>query len=72
MSIERQEPFASSPTNANTLIWRVTFSEPVLNVDTADFTVSGTTATVTAVSAAAGVANAYDVTASGGNLNRSQ
>ena len=67
MSIVRQDP-ASTPTNADTLIWRVTFSEPVLNVDTADFTVSGTTATVTAVSAAAGVANAYDVTASGGNL----
>ena len=43
-----------------------------MNVDTADFTVSGTTATVTAVSAAAGEANAYDVTASGGNLDRSQ
>ena len=67
MSIVRQDP-ASTPTNADTLIWRVTFSEPVSNVDTADFTVSGTTATVTAVSAAAGVANAYDVTASGGNL----
>ena len=67
-SIERQDP-ASTPTNADTLTWRVTFSEPVLNVDTTDFTVSGTTATVTAVSAAAGVANAYDVTASGGNLN---
>ena len=67
-SIERHVP-ASTPTNANTLIWRVTFSEPVLNVDTADFTVSGTTATVTAVSAAAGVTGAYDVTASGGNLN---
>ena len=42
-SIKRQTP-TSSPTNADTLTWRVTFSEAVENVDAADFTVAGTTA----------------------------
>ena len=65
-SIVRQIP-ASSPTNANSLTWRVTFSEAVLNVDATDFAVSGTTATLT-VAAVSGVTGAYDVTASGGNL----
>ena len=63
-SITRQNPTVS-PTNADSLTWRVTFSEAVSNVDAADFVVSGTTATVTAVAAVTG---AYDVTASGGNL----
>ena len=66
-SITRQNPTVS-PTNADSLTWRVTFSETVLNVDAADFAVSGTTATVTAVAAVSGVTGAYDVTASGGNL----
>ena len=63
----RQTP-TSSPTNADSLTWRVTFSEAVSNVDAADFAVSGTTATVTAVAAVSGVTGGYDVTASGGNL----
>ena len=63
----RQNP-TSSPTNADSLTWRVTFSEAVSNVDAADFVVSGTTATVTAVAAVSGVTGAYDVTASGGDL----
>ena len=66
-SIVRETP-TSSPTNADSLTWRVTFSEAVSNVDAADFAVSGTTATVTAVAAVSGVTGAYDVTASGGNL----
>ena len=65
-SIVRQIP-TSSPTNANTLTWRVTFSEAVQRVDAADFSVSGTTATL-AVSAVTGVTGAYDVTATGGDL----
>ena len=44
-SIVRQIP-TSSPTNADSLTWRVTFSEAVSNVDAADFAVSGTTATM--------------------------
>ena len=66
-SIARQNP-TSSPTNADSLTWRVTFSEAVSNVNAADFVVSGTTATVTAVAAVSGVTGGYDVTASGGNL----
>ena len=66
-SIERQTPTAS-PTNADDLTWRVTFGEAVANVDAADFAVSGTTATVTAVTAVSPVTGAWDVTASGGNL----
>ena len=66
-SIERQAP-ATEATNADSLTWRVTFSEAVANVDTGDFTVSGTTATVTAVTEVAGVDHAWDVTASGGDL----
>ena len=65
-SIVRQIP-ASSPTNADQLTWRVTFSEAVSNVDATDFAVRGTTATLT-VAAVSGVTGAYDVTASGGNL----
>ena len=65
-SITRQTPSAS-PTNADVLTWRVTFSEAVANVDTADFAIAGTTATLTAA-AVPGSSLAYDVTASGGDL----
>ena len=65
-SIARQTP-ASSPTNADSLTWRVTFNEDVENVDTMDFEVSGTTATPTAVSEVT-ASTVYDVTVSGGNL----
>ena len=63
-SIEHHDP-PHSPTNANSLIWRVTFDEVVSNVDAADFSVTGTTATVTTVT---GSGATYDVTASGGDL----
>ena len=66
-SIERLEP-ATSPTNADTLTWRVTFTEDVSNVDETDFTVDGTTGTVTSVTAHGGSASVYDVTVSGGDL----
>ena len=66
-SIERQIPGAS-PTNADSLTWRITFSETVVNVDTADFTVSGSTATVTNVEPVGGEPLAYDVTVSSGDL----
>ena len=64
-SIDRQTP-PSSPTNADTLTWRVAFNEEVKNVDATDFTVSGTTATLTLSEVTA--ATVYDVTASGGDL----
>ena len=66
-SIERQSP-SSSPTNEDALTWQVTFDEAVLNVDAADFTVSGTTATVTDASPIAGKTGVYAVTVSGGDL----
>ena len=66
-SILRQTPTAS-PTDADELTWRVTFSEEVANVDSADFEVTGTTATVTAVTAVSSMTGAWDVKASGGDL----
>ena len=65
-SIVRQDP-AASPTNANSLTWRVTFSEDVANVDNADFTVTGTMAAVTGVTVVT-APTVYDVTVSGGDL----
>ncbi|MBC6409320.1 MAG: hypothetical protein GDA42_02525, partial [Ekhidna sp.] len=56
---------SASPTNADELVWEITFSEAVENVDMADFTVSATTATVTNVT---GSGTTYTVTVSGGNL----
>ena len=64
-SITRQTP-ASSPTNADSLTWHVTFSEDVANVDAADFEVSGTTAALTYSTVTA--STVHSVTASGGNL----
>ena len=65
ISFTRQNPL-TSPTSADTLIFRATFSEAVMGVGTADFTVTGTTATVTGIgSVGTGV---YDVTVSGGDL----
>ena len=63
-SITRQSP-TTSPTDANSLTWRVTFDEAVQNVDKADFQVSGTTATLSVSAISTSV---YDVTASGGDL----
>ena len=64
-SITRHSP-SSSPTNADSLTWRVTFDEVVQNVDAGDFQVSNTTALLR-VSQVSDT-NAYDVTASDGNL----
>ena len=64
-SIVRNDP-TTSPTNYDSLIWRVTFSENVQNVDDADFSVSGTTATPTVTEVTA--SSVYDVTVSGGDL----
>ena len=66
LSFTRQIP-ATSPTNADTLVFRATFSEGVQNVDSADFTLNGTTtATVTGLTAVN--ASTYNVTVSGGDL----
>ncbi len=64
-SIERFIPLAS-PTDSNTLTWRVEFSEDVQNVDVSDFSLSGTTATLS--TSRAGTSSLYNVVASGGDL----
>jgi predicted outer membrane repeat protein len=66
ISFTRQTP-GTSPTNANSLIFRATFDEAVKNANAADFAVNGTTsATVTNVTVVD--AHIYDVTVSGGDL----
>ena len=64
-SIARLTPSGQN-TNADSLVFRATFSESVVNVNAADFTINGTTtATITGVS---GSAAQYDITVSGGDL----
>ena len=67
VSVTRQSP-ATSPTDADSLTWRVTFNEAVTGVDGADFTITGAPATTASITAVAGAGNARDVTASGGDL----
>ncbi|MGB0564613.1 MAG: DUF4347 domain-containing protein, partial [Spirulinaceae cyanobacterium] len=56
----------TSPTNADILVFQASFDEDVQNVDAADFTVNGSTATVTNVTQVN--ASTYNITVSGGNL----
>ena len=66
-SITRQDP-ASSPTNADSLTWRVTFSEAVQNVTDADFAVAGAGTATLAVTAVGTEGTTYDVKAKDGDL----
>ena len=63
-SITRNAPTAET-TNADSLVFQATFSEAVENVDATDFTVSGTTATITNIT---GSGTTYEFTVSGGDL----
>ncbi|MCT4610093.1 MAG: Ig-like domain-containing protein, partial [Pelagimonas sp.] len=66
LSIAQNSP-AQSTTNADTLIFRVTFSEDVQGVNAGDFAVTGgTTATVSQITPVSGAV--YDVQISGGDL----
>ena len=66
LSITRQTP-ATTETDADTLVFRVTFSESIQNITATDFNVSGgSTATVSSITAVS--ATAYDITVSGGDL----
>lgn len=66
LSITRQTP-ATEITGADSLVFRATFDEGILNIDPADFSVTGgATATVTNVSAIS--ATVYDITVAGGDL----
>lgn len=55
---------ATNLTNADTLVFNITFDESVANVDTGDFDITGTTAT----GVLAGSESAYTLTISGGDL----
>ncbi|KAF3978792.1 MAG: DUF285 domain-containing protein, partial [Methylococcales symbiont of Iophon sp. n. MRB-2018] len=65
-SIVRTSP-TNEITDADTLIWTLTFSKNVQNVDGTDFTVSGTTATAT-VTLVTGSDTEYLLTVTGGDL----
>ncbi len=64
-SFVRQSP-SVTPTNADTLTFRVTFSETMVGVDVGDFAASGTSAGILGVTQIG--AGVYDVTISGGDL----
>ena len=66
ISFTRQNPL-TSPTNADTLVFRALFSEAVTLVDAGDFAVNGTT-TATVTNIATISPSTYDLTVSGGNL----
>ena len=66
-SILRQTP-AASPTNADSVTWRVTFGKDVQNVNAADFQLTGAAASLT-VAPVSGSDSVYDVTAAGSALN---
>ena len=63
-SFTRKTP-SSSLTNADTLVFLATFSEPVTGVDATDFAVTGTTGII---SVAEVTASTFDVTITGGDL----
>ncbi|MDE0194007.1 MAG: Ig-like domain-containing protein, partial [bacterium] len=69
-SVERHDGAGAQDevTSADTLTFRVTFSEVVENVDAADFNASGTTGDATMVDAVTGNDAQYIVTVAGGNL----
>lgn len=65
-TLERFDP-SSEFTNADSLVFLVSFDQPVANVDLSDFETTGTTGTPTAIStAAAGLE--YEPTVSGNDL----
>ncbi|MBE9103384.1 hypothetical protein IQ267_28500, partial [filamentous cyanobacterium LEGE 07170] len=55
-------------TNADSLTFRVTFSEEMVGVGIDDFAATGTTATVSAVTPVGAAGTVFDVTLSGGDL----
>ncbi|MBT9314425.1 DUF4347 domain-containing protein [Leptothoe spongobia] len=66
LSITRQTPVTTT-TDADSLVFRITFDESIQAIDVADFSVTGgTTATVTEVRAVS--PTEYDITVSGGDL----
>jgi hypothetical protein len=66
-SILRHAP-SSETTGLDALTFRLTFSEPIRGLDSNDFAVTGSTATVSRVAMVSGTLGSYDATVSGGNL----
>ncbi|NRP16357.1 Ig-like domain-containing protein [Marinobacterium sp. xm-a-152] len=67
LSMTRLTP-ETAITNADALVFQVKFSEAVQNLNAADFTVSGTTATVKTPVPVEGTTATYNVTVSGGYI----
>lgn len=66
LSFTRQNPL-TNPTDADVLVFRASFDQEVMNIDTSDFVVNGTTtAMVSSLTPIAG--DTYDITVSGGDL----
>ncbi|WP_167546990.1 SdrD B-like domain-containing protein [Stieleria maiorica] len=61
-AVESVVRVGSSPTNASTLQYTVTFSEPVAGVDAGDFSITATSVTGTSVTQVAGNGAVYTVT----------
>ncbi|SFK94601.1 DUF4347 domain-containing protein, partial [Azotobacter beijerinckii] len=68
ISILRQNPSAET-TNADTLVFAVTFSEPVVNVDASDFTLSGTGIAGASIGTVSGSGSTWLVTVTGVTSN---
>ncbi|CAB4640828.1 unannotated protein [freshwater metagenome] len=66
-SVLRQAP-SSQTTGLDALTFRLTFSEPVSGLDSSDFVVTGSTATVSRIAMVSGTLGSYDATVSGGDL----
>ena len=65
VSITRLNP-ATESTNADSLTWQIIFDKAVTNIDPSDFSVTGTSATITGLDQLS--PTAFNVTASGGDL----
>ncbi len=74
ISITRQDPTSvesrstARVTNSDAVTWRVSFSEPVRDVNAGDFTLSGATGTLTVAHASGSSQTRWDVTAADGNM----
>lgn len=65
VSIDGQQ---GNPTSNDSLLFAVTFSEPVNTPAASDFSVTGTTATVTGISSVGSTGGVFNVSISGGDL----
>jgi hypothetical protein len=66
LTLIKRQPVSNGITNADSLVFRVTFSEDVVHLDASDFQATGTTASVSRTVQIS--PSVFDVTISGGNL----